>query len=402
MLHISAKSRFAGNAIEEEDAFAAQLERSGKKIIKLNRGDPVVYFPTPKYMIDAYIRALKDRKTGYSFHAGIPELREAIAHRHRKLYKLDAAAEDVTVTQGISEAISFVDSMFIEKGDRAVVFRPYYSLYFSGLCINGGTPVYADYVSEINGIDTDLLRRTLGKEKRVKYMIFANPSNPTGVVLERKVLAEIADVANDHDIFIISDEIYDEITFNGAKFISISEVSRGIPKAIFGGASKCFDATGFRMGYTIIPEDDRFSAKIRTKFADYAKMRLSSSTPAQYAFAEAIRNTKKHNAAIKPMVKEIEDRTNFAFDLMNEGNNLRILSRPKGAYYLLPKVNIEKTDFKDDVDLVKRLLIEEGVQITRGSGFGAPGNIRIVSLPPKDILELAIRKIDRFLDRHSR
>ncbi len=400
---MSARSKFAGNAIEEEDAFAARLARSGKSIIRLNRGDPVAYFPTPKYMVDAYVRALRSAKTGYSFHAGIPELREAISRRHRRLYNLNSEPGDVIVTQGVSEAIMFINSMLIDGRDRAVIFRPYYPLYFSSLRINGGKPIYADYMEdEEYGIDIDSLRRRLRNEKRVKYLILANPSNPTGSVLERKALREIADMANDHGVFIISDEIYDEITYNGATFTSMSEVSRGIPKAIFGGASKSFDATGFRIGYTIIPENDRFSAAAREKMADYAKMRLSSCTPAQYAFAEAIKNARAHNAAVRKMVAEIEDRTNFAYGLLEESGNLQISSRPKGAFYLFPKVEMERTDLKDDRDLVRRLLVEEGIQITRGSGFGAHDHIRIVSLPDKETLEMAIRKIDKFLDRHSR
>jgi aspartate/methionine/tyrosine aminotransferase len=400
---MSAWSKFAGNAIEEEDAFAAKLARSGRSIIRLNRGDPVAYFPTPRYMMDAYVRALRSGRTGYSFHAGMPELREAISKRNRRLYKLYADADDVIVTQGVSEAIMFINSMLINGGDRAVIFRPYYPLYFSSLLVNGGKPIYADYMEDEGyGIDVDSLRKRLRNEKRVKYLILANPSNPTGSVLERKALREIADVANDHDIFIISDEIYDEVTYNGATFTSMSEVSKGIPKAIFGGASKSFDVTGFRIGYAIIPENDGFSATVREKMADYAKMRLSSCTPAQYAFAEALKNTRAHNAAARKMVAEIESRTNFAYDLLEESGNLQISSRPKGAFYLFPKVEIKGTDLKGDRNLVRRLLVEEGVQITRGSGFGAHDHIRIVSLPDKETLEMAIRKIDKFLDRHSR
>ena len=401
MLRLSGRSRFAGNVIEEEDTFAAELSHSGRKMIKLNRGDPVAYFPTPKYIIDAYVRALKLGRTGYSFHAGIPELREAISHRHKRLYGLDADMEDVIVTQGVSEAIMFLNSMLIGRGDSAVLFRPYYPLYFSGLHMYDGKPIFADYHDDGMGIDTDLLRRRIGK-KRVKYMIFSNPCNPTGSVMGSKELKEIVNVANDHGIFIISDEIYDEITYNGAKFTSISEVSEGVPKAIFGGASKCFDATGFRIGYALVPEGDALSSSIKEKLADYAKMRLSSGTPAQYAFAEAINDVAGHKEALKAMVEEIADRTNFAYDLLKDSDHLRLRLRPKGAFYLLPEIDAGKTDFKDNRDRVRTLMAEEGVQITRGEGFGSPGKIRIVSLPTKGILELAIRKIDKFLDRHSR
>lgn len=404
MTKLSRFSAYAGNPIEEEDKLAHELILQGKKILSLNRGDPAVYFPTPRYIVDAYLNALESGKTGYSYHAGILELRQAIVNRHKRLYNLDSSPDDVIVTQGVSEGIMFFNSVFINHSDSAVIFRPYYSLYLPALEVNGGKPIFVDTKQEDEfRINPDELRKTLEehKGKSIKYMIFANPSNPTGAVLKRKELKEIAEIAKDNGIFIISDEIYDEVVFSGVEFTSLSQVAEGIPYAIMAGASKGFDSTGFRIGYTIIPGKDMESVQVREKFADFAKMRLSSNTPAQYAFADAMGKTEIHNDAIKNMVSKIESRVNFAHKAIND-SDFMTAAKPRGAFYILAKVAMKKIDLKSDSEITRKLLIEEGVQITRGSGFGAPDHIRLVALAPEDELDTAIRKIDKFFVEHSK
>ena len=404
MSQLSRHSAYAINPIEEEDGLAYKLASTGRKIIALNRGNPPSFFPTPKYTIDAYVKALRNGKTGYSFHSGIPELRKIIADRHKRLYHTRANEDDVVVTQGVSESLIYINSLFIDPSDRALVFRPYYPLYISCLQINSGVPVFVDYHEEEGfRFDPDRLRkaiRSVGR-KGPKFMVFSNPCNPTGTVMERKELKEIAEIAKDNGVFVISDEIYDEIIYNGAKFTSFSEVSNGIPAAILGGASKNYDSTGFRIGYTLFTEHDMLSVRVREKLCDFAKMRLSSNTPAQYAFAESISNVSAHRNAVKKMVSQIEKRANFAYELIIESDYMSA-ARPKGAFYILPRADMSRIEFKNDRDLIRKLLVEEGVQVTRGSGFGAPGHLRLVVLAPQALLESAIQKINKFFVRHSK
>ena len=232
-------------------------------------------------------------------------------------------------------------------------------------------------------------------------MVFSNPCNPTGTVMERKELKEIAEIAKDSGIFVISDEIYDEIIYNGARFTSFSEVSKGIPAVILGGASKNYDSTGFRIGYTLFTEHDGLSVRVREKLCDFAKMRLSSNTPAQYAFAESISNVAAHRKAVEKMVGQIEKRADFIYDMIKESDYMSV-ARPRGAFYALPRVDMSKLKFKNDRELIRKLLVEEGVQVTRGSGFGAPNHLRIVVLAPEALLESAIQKINKFFVRHSK
>ncbi|MGC8587084.1 MAG: aminotransferase class I/II-fold pyridoxal phosphate-dependent enzyme [Candidatus Micrarchaeia archaeon] len=400
---LSKRSAFAGSPIQENDSIVAALAKKGKKIIRLNRGDPAPYFKTPKYIIDAYISALKNGITYYSSAAGLKDLREAVLKRHKRMYNLDADIDSVIITQGVSEALQFINSAMIDEGDSAVLFKPYYPLYSLFLNFYGGKAIMESYYESMNwNIDTDKLKKVIDAHKRdrIKYMLITNPNNPTGTVMGRNVLKEIVDIANDRGIFLISDEIYDEIVFNGANFTSLSEVAEGTKYMILNGASKDFDSTGFRLGYALIPGEDRDSMEVKRKFVELAMSRLSVNTPAQYAFAEGISNIKEHSKAVKSMVRQIADRANFVTRLVNDRDYMHAVE-PNGAFYVFPRIDLKALHMKSDGEFVVKLLEEEGVQLTRGSGFGEGGHARIVALPPREILEEAVEKMDSFAKRHS-
>lgn len=405
---LSNRSKYAANPIEEEDKLAEQLEKKGKRIYRLNRGDPAKYFPTPKYIIKAYQKALEDGITAYTAADGTKKLKDAIAGRYSRLYGLKLNHEDIIVTAGVSEALMSLNDALINESDAAVIFKPYYPLYNAFLKLSGGNPIMENYDEQNNwNIHTDGLSRSLkqakssGKLKRVKYMMITNPNNPTGTVLNRSVLEEVADIANEYGILLISDEIYDEIVYNKAKFTSISKIAKGMPYIILNGASKVYDSTGFRIGFVLIPENDKNSEAIKQKLRDYAVMRLSVNSPAQFAAAEAITNLKEHKKSIREMVKAIETRANHATKLLNENPFLETVT-PNGAFYMLPRINLDRMRIKNDKEFVELLLKKEGIQVTRGSGFGANSHFRIVALPPKEILDYAITRINTFCKEYSK
>ncbi len=405
---LSKRSVYAENSILEEEREVEKLEKSGKKIIEINRGDPPVYFPTPKYIIDAYIKALRASETGYTRAEGVFPLIDAIIKRYRSKYKLSLKENDITVTAGVSEALNFINTILIDQGESAIIFRPYYNQYVTQLKLSGGVPIFEDYDEKNNwDLNPESIKKTLASLKsrnrlaHTKYMLITNPNNPTGTVLSRGVLKEVVDLANEYSIFLISDEIYDEIYFNKAKFTSLCELAKGIPHMILNGASKDFDATGFRIGYSIVPENDKISSEIKSKMADMAKVRLCVNTPAQYALAEGLSNLTEHKKAIAYMVKEIEKRVNSATDILEENEFLQTV-RPNGAFYILPRVDFKSLRIKNDYEFVDRLLKEEGIFVTRGSGFGAESHIRIVSLPPKNILDYAMDKINYFCKKYAK
>ncbi len=405
-LGISERSAFATNPTQEGNAAAHALESRGVTVYRMNRGDPAAYIKTPGYIIKAYIKALKDGKTHYTEPRGIQPLREAVARRYKRLYGLDATEEHSVITQGVSEAMSFLNTALIDKGDVAILSRPFYPPYMPYLKIFEGNEIFADY-DEDRGWNFDLegmqkmMRNVKNRKRRIKYMLITNPNNPTGTVLPRKTLEGIADLANEHDFVLVSDEIYDELVFNGAKFTSMCQVAKGIPYIIFNGASKVFDSTGFRLGFALVPEEDRISEGIRRKFTDLANLRLCANAPAQYAFTEALNNAREHKKEIAKLVKEVSGRINFATDIVN-GSEFMHAVRPNGAFYIFPKINFGKLRIRDDREFAEKLLNEEHVYITRGSGFGSEGHIRIVALAEKKTLRIAVERIGAFCKRHKR
>ncbi len=405
---LSKRSAFASNPIEEEDILAAKLRSKGRKIYALNRGDPVKYFPTPKYILDAFKEAVSEGMTSYSAADGTKELKDAIAKRYSSKYRLPLDDEDIIVTAGVSEALMFLSSAMVDQSDSAILFRPYYPLYERFLRMNGGKPIMERYDEKDSwNVHIESLGRTLnaarkaGKIRRIKYMILTNPNNPTGTVLRRNVLEEVVDLANEHGILLVSDEIYDEIIFGRQKFTSISEVAKGTRYMVLNGMSKIYDSTGMRIGFALLPSDDRTSKELKAKLRDYAQARLSVCTPAQHAAAVAMNNKAEHRKAIRRMVSSIGEQARYAVKLLSENEHLSTVE-PNGAFYILPRIDLKGLGMRDDRQFAERLLKEEGIQITRGSGFGAQSHFRIVALPPKEILGYAINRINAFCETHSK
>jgi len=403
---LSDSSKFVFSAIREEDDFAEGLRRQGKQVVKLSSGDPALYYPTPKYIVDAYAQALTNGKTSYSRSQGVMELVDAITERYKARYGIGITEEDVMVTSGVAEALTFLNSALLNPGDQAVILKPYYPQYPVAIQMFGGSYLAGDY-DESNewGIKLDALARLVrsrkASSKRIKYMLVTNPNNPTGTVLPRRALQEVVDLASEHRILLVSDEIYDEIVFSGAEFTSIGELAKGIPHVILNGASKAFDATGFRIGYVLIPEDDRASDELKHKITDYCRVRLSANTPAQYAIASAMGNSAEHERTVRKMIEAIEGIVDTAMKQLGENQYLSAV-RPNGAFYIFPRIDMSSLDLKDDREFVHRLLEEKLVQTTRGSGFGAPSHLRIVALAPKELMGDCVQRINDFCKDHAK
>jgi aspartate/methionine/tyrosine aminotransferase len=403
---LSDSSEYVYSAIREEDDFAEGLRKQGKQVIKLSSGDPALYFPTPKYIIDAYVEALVNGRTSYSRSQGVLELVNAVIERYRSRYGLSIKEQDVVVTSGVAEALTFLNSALMNAGDTAVILKPYYPQYPVAIKMFGGDFLLGKY-DESNdwGIDLDalakLIRRRRATSKRIKYLLITNPNNPTGTVLPRQAVEEVVEMANEHHILLVSDEIYDEIVFGGASFTSVGELAKGVPHLVLNGASKAFDAPGFRIGYVLVPEDDRVSEELKHKLADYCRVRLSANTPAQYAIASAMNNRMEHQRTVGQMIKTIEGIVESAMKLLEENQYFSTV-RPRGAFYIFPRIDMRSLEFKDDREFVHALLKEKLIQTTRGSGFGAPNHFRIVALAPRNVMSSCVEKINDFCREHSR
>ena len=398
---VSKRMVYAGSPIREDEDLANKLAKEGKEIIKLNSGDPPRFLPTPEYIIEAYERALKEERTYYANSQGAIELREAVSEYYRRHYNADFDPDRIIITQGISEAIAFVDAALIDRGEKALLISPYYPAYVSYIGLYGGKPVFIPAVEEKGwSIDLDALEKTVKKTKKAKYLLVVNPNNPTGSVLDRKNLEEIVRIAKDNDLFLISDEIYDEMVFEGS-FTSMSQVAKGLPYLLLNGASKTFDATGIRIGYAILPEDDEKSNQLLTSMIRLALLRISANTPAQYATAYAMSNVAAFERSVSQFREEVKERVLFTAREVNKSQYMQAVV-PKAAFYVFPKLKMEKLNVKDDKEFVTKLLQEKQVQLTRGSGFGSPNHVRFVALADKETMSLAISKIEEFCEEHAR
>lgn len=399
---LAKRTKFVGSAIRELDLIAAQMKKEGKDVIKLNIGDTAAYFPTPKYVMDAYIEALKENKNFYSISIGIEELRYEISKYYYDFHGVEFTPNDVFVTAGISESLNFLNAALIDPGDMAALFVPYYPPYLNFLRFYGGRPLFINYLdgsSPAENLEKEVKKlKSSGKLKKLKYILVTSPSNPSGRIATKKELEELVDIANNYGILIVSDEIYDGISFK--PFTSLGKVAKGVPHVIFNGASKVLRATGFRIGYTVIPENDELSKELKQKFIEMASMRLSVNTPAQYAVAEGYRMMKQHMPEIESVNNEIKKRLEMFLNLLDpeffEGKF------PDGAFYLFPKLKLEKLEFKDDKEFSRRLLEEKYVQLVGGSGFGVKGNIRIVGLVPPETIQKATQRINEFCRSHKK
>ena len=378
-------------AIREYIPYAEELERKGKKIFYLNIGDPLKYdFQTPKHIIEALYNATKNGYNYYSSSQGDLELRKAIAYKEKKYNNVDISEDDIVVTNGVSEAINFLTTLLINPGEKVLLPDPVYPLYPAYVNLNRGIPIFYK-CDENNGWmpNIDDIRNKI--DSKVKLLILINPNNPTGSLYSEKILKEIIDIAGEYNLFLASDEIYDRIVYEG-EFKSLASLTKDV--LIFGlnGFSKTYLMTGWRLGYIYVKDpENNYRDKIIDGFIRLARCRLCVNTPVQKAGVAAIYGSQKH---LENMILKLRKRKEYLVKRLKEIGFYT--TNPNAAFYVFPKINI------DDNKFTFKLLLEENVLVVHGSGFGENGrnHLRIVFLPPQEIMEEALNRIERFYRKY--
>lgn len=388
-MRVSKKVAGVEYAIRDIVLAARQVEKQGKKITYLNIGDPVQYgFQPPLNVKDAMIRAIKENHNYYAQSEGLLELREAISQKE-KSKGLSTSAEDILVTNGVSEALDMVMSSIVEEGDEVLLPGPYYPPYASYVRLHGGKPVefavdLKNSTPDIDDIKSKITAKTVA-------ICLISPNNPTGAVFSEKSLKQLVDIANERDLYIICDEIYDQIVFD-EKFTGIGKVSGDSPIILLNGFSKVHLMSGWRIGY-IAFNDSKKLLPIRENLPKLARVRISTNLPVQYAALESLRGPQTY---INEFVMELKKRRDFVVKRLNSIPNLSC-SNPKGAFYAFPK--IENNRYDTDQEFVMELLKKTGVLTVHGSGFGTKygsGHFRLVFLPDLNTLEFALGEIEKF------
>ena len=359
------------------------IANSIEDCISLGVGEPD--FETPWHITEEGIYSLEQGRTFYTSNQGLPELREEIAKWNKRKYNLDYSKDEVIITCGGSEAIDIALRATINPGDEVIILEPNYVCYEPDILLAGGVPIKIKLKNEN---EFRLTPKELEEviTPKTKILLMNYPNNPTGAIMAKEDLEKIAKVIINHDLLVITDEIYSELTYEGKHF-SIGALPGMRDRTItINGFSKTYSMTGWRLGYVIGPKEIMEQVKKIHQFVV-----MSAPTISQYAGLEALRNGDND---IERMKKEYDKRRKY---LLKEFNRLGLpCFEPKGAFYIFPdirKYNMSSEEFATE------LLNKEHVVVVPGTAFGDSGEgfVRISYAYSLDALKEAIKRIERFL-----
>ncbi len=387
-------------AIRDVIVHTQELIKNGKKIYYLNIGDPAAFdFKTPQYVKDALCGAIDHDDNYYSVSEGRPELREAIVRKEKRVNNVDITANNVIVTEGISEGIQMILAALVEKGDEILFPGPTYPPYISYTKFFDGTPVSYETIENEGWVpNIDDLRSKISPKTRA--IVITNPNNPTGSVYSSKCIKEMLDIAGEHDLPVLSDEIYDQLTYE-KPFVSSAHLSKDVPVVGLNGFSKVYQMTGWRLGYMYFKGEGKQLEDLRLGVEKQCRIRLCANTPVQIAGAAALNGPQDF---VKGIVDRLRERRDYAWKRLNEIEGISA-SKPEGAFYIFPKIHEVGTRWKTDMEFVVQLLRETGVLIVNGSGFDplyGKDHARIVFLPPCEELEEAFNCLEQFMKKKQK
>jgi aminotransferase len=363
------------------------LLASMEGVISLGVGQPD--FVTPNQIRQAAIRSIEDGETYYTSNYGLVELRHGISRHLDRLYgvKYDAGTE-IIVMAGVSEALNVALASILDPGDEVLSPDPGYVAYLPNVVLAGG--VYIQVPTRASDGFTlhpaELERRIT---PRTKALLIGYPANPTGAVMSREVLEEVARIVEKHDLFVLSDEIYDRLVY-GTEHVCFAALPGMRERTILmGGFSKAYAMTGWRLAYTCARNE---LTEAMMKVHQYVMM--SAPTPAQFAAIEALRSGEED---VRGMVSEYDRRRKMVVGALNEMG--LTCSEPRGAFYAFPQIG--STGMNDET-FAERLLMEERVAVIPGSAFGeaGAGHVRICYAQRYELLEEAMDRVRRFVDRN--
>ncbi|MGE7024282.1 pyridoxal phosphate-dependent aminotransferase [Solibacillus cecembensis] len=370
-------------------AKAKELKAQGIDVIGLGAGEPD--FNTPENILTAAKKSMDEGLTKYTPAGGLPALKQAIIDKLSRDNRLTYKANEVMVGVGAKHVLYTLFQVILNEGDEVIIPIPYWVSYPEQVKLAGGVPVYVEGTAEQSyKITAQQLKDAI--TPKTKAMIINSPSNPSGMIYSKEELAELAKIAEQNDILIVSDEIYEKLVYNGVEHFSIAQLSEQIKARtiVINGVAKSHSMTGWRIGYAA------GDATIINAMTDLASHSTSNATTtAQYAAIEAYNGPQ---STVEEMRQAFESRLAVIFPKVAAIPGVKVLA-PQGAFYLLPDVSeaATKTGYASVDDFASALLTEANVAVIPGSGFGAPATIRISYATSLDLLEESVRRIDAFV-----
>jgi len=375
---------------------AIRMEEEGYKIIKLNIGNPAPFgFEAPDEIIHDVIYNIRNAQ-GYTDSKGIFPARKAIMQYCQQKNIEDVTVNDIYLGNGVSELIMMSMQALLDHGDEILVPAPDYPLWTASINLAGGTPVHylcdekSDWYPDIDDMKRKITPNTKG-------IVIINPNNPTGAVYPKSVLMDIVKLAEEHDLILFSDEIYDKILYDDEKHYSAASLTKGVLCVTFNGLSKSHRIAGFRAGWMVLSGKKSDAKDYIEGLTMLASMRLCSNALAQYTIQTALGGYQSINEYIVPGGR-LRQQRDLTYEMLNDIPGISCI-KPKGAFYAFPKIDVKKFNIEDDMMFVRDLLVEKKVLLVQGTGFNWPNpdHFRLVFLPPKEDLKRAINRIGSFL-----
>lgn len=379
---------------------AKRLEAQGHRIIKLNIGNPQPFgFETPPEILVEVVRNLPTSQ-GYSDSQGLVSARTAIVQHYQERGIDITDVDDVWLGNGVSELIQVALNALLDEGDEVLIPAPDYPLWTAATSLSGGSPVHY-LCDESSGWMPDIEDMRSKITKRTKAIVIINPNNPTGAVYSPEVLRKIADLAVEHGLIVMADEIYDKILYDDAVHTTFATIAPDVFTITFNGLSKAYRLAGFRSGWMVMTGPRRHAASYIEGVSMLTNMRLCANVPAQHAIQTALGGRQSIRDLVLPGGRLLEQRDAAV-------NTLRSIPgvscvEPKGALYVFPRLDPEVYPIVDDRKFVLDFLRAERVLVVQGTGFNwpTPDHLRIVTLPWAADLVEAIERLGNFLSSYK-
>lgn len=379
---------------------ARRLEEEGHRILKLNIGNPAPFeFDVPEEIQTDVIRNLPNAQ-GYSDSKGLYSARKAVMQHYQSRGILGVEIEDIYLGNGASELIVMAMQALLNNGDEVLVPAPDYPLWTAAVTLSSGKAVHYqcveddDWQPSIEDIRSKITDRT-------KAIVVINPNNPTGAVYTKELLSQIVELAREHSLLLLADEIYDKILYDDAVHFPMASLSKDVLTLTFNGLSKSYRAAGYRSGWLMISGPKHIAGDFIDGLDMLASMRLCCNVPAQFAIQTALGGYQSINDLIVPGGRFYEQRTT-AWKRLNKIKGVTCV-KPQGALYLFVKLDPEVHKIYNDEQLVLDLLKQQRILIVHGTGFNLQDNqhFRFVFLPREDVLIDAIERFEEFLSTYS-
>jgi alanine-synthesizing transaminase len=379
---------------------ARELEAQGRRLIKLNIGNPGAFgFRAPEHLQRAITEHIHDTDP-YTHQQGLLEAREAVSAHHKARLTPNATPERVFLGNGVSELIDIALRALLNPGDEVLLPSPDYPLWSAATRLNDGQPVYYDCAAE-NGFLPDPQQIEKLITPRTRALVIINPNNPTGAAYPRALLEALAAIAGRHGLVLMADEIYDGILYDGAHFEPLAPIAGDLPCLSFGGLSKVHRACGWRVGWMVLSGE-------ATRIGDYhhaidllGALRLCANVPGQFAVSAALTGPDTI-AALTSAGGRLYETRRAVIEACAASEHLQLVA-PQGALYAFPSVVGMAADEFNDHRFALELLEQESVLVVPGSSFNLRDSthFRVTLLPDADTTREVFRRIDALLGRYA-